>query len=390
MKIKIYAYLLVIISICLTLGCSVVQKLDTTTKNKSPYNFHSLHNAFKPYFDIGAAVNTRQIKGEDLRSLSIIDAHFNVLTAENDMKWENIQPKEGQFDFTKSDALIRYAKSTHKKVIGHTLLWHYQTPDWLFVDSNGQPASRELMLKRLKSHIFALAGRYKNDIYGWDVVNEAFNDDGSMRESKWYQLIGADYIEKAFEFANQAAPNAQLYYNDYNLFKPEKMDAVIQLVKRLKRKGIRIDAIGEQAHYDSNPPIELLRESFDKVINTGLNIMITELDVSVLKFPNPENMGADLSVNFELQDEYNPYANKLSPDAKEKQAQAFKDLFTLFLQYHEHLNRVTMWGVSDIDSWKNDWPISGRTDYPLLFDRQYRAKPFINDLINMARMKESN
>ncbi|MFA3793021.1 endo-1,4-beta-xylanase [Aliiglaciecola sp. SL4] len=362
-------------------GCA---NTNSSTRDANLTTGFSLHQAFSSYFNVGVAINTQQANGKDRQSVAIIDQHFNTLTAENDMKWESIQPNLNQFTFDAADALVAYAKASKKDIIGHTLVWHQQTPDWVFEDKLGNPISRDALLSRMKAHIFALAGRYKNDIKGWDVVNEAFNEDGSLRDSKWSRIIGPDFIEKAFEYAHQAAPNAELYYNDYNLFKAEKMDSVIALAKRLKAKGIRIDGIGEQGHYGIEPPFEQLESSIKKVAEMGLSMMITELDITVLKFPDEKNMGADISLNFALEDEFNPYVNGISKSSNLKLANAYKHLFALFLRYQKHIDRVTFWGVSDNDTWRNNWPMHGRTDYPLLFNRDYQAKAFVKDLVALA------
>ncbi|MEP4890044.1 MAG: endo-1,4-beta-xylanase [Aliiglaciecola sp.] len=378
---------LILATTLLIFGLGCVSGCTHSNSNSTKANLasdFSLQQAFSAYFNVGVAINTQQANGQDHQSVAIIDQHFNTLTAENDMKWESIQPKLNHFTFEAADALVAYAKASNKDIIGHTLVWHQQTPDWVFEDEFGKPISRKALLSRMKTHIFALAGRYKNDIKGWDVVNEAFNEDGSLRDSKWSRIIGPDFIEKAFEYAHQAAPNAQLYYNDYNLYKAEKMDSVIALAKRLKAKGIRIDGIGEQGHYGLEPPLKQLENSIQKVAETGLSMMITELDISVLKFPDEKNMGADISLNFALEDEFNPYVNGISKSSNLKLADAYQDLFTLFLRYQEHIDRVTFWGVSDNDTWRNNWPMQGRTDYPLLFNRDYQAKAFVKDLVALA------
>lgn len=376
-------------SICLLSSCSLPNSASspaTDAVNSQSSALTSLSDAYSNYFDIGAALNRTQTSGQDPQSIAIVDKHFNTLTPENDMKWESIQPIEGQFTFEGADALVQYAKKTNKSVIGHALVWHEQTPSWVFEDDQGNEASRELLIARMKSQIFALAGRYKNDIKGWDVVNEALNEDGTMRESKWQQIIGDEFIELAFTFAAQAAPKAELYYNDYNLYNAAKMDGAITLAKRLKAKGIRIDGIGEQGHYGITPPLDELELSIQKVASLGLKMMITELDISVLKFPEGENMGADISLNFELQDDYNPYAKGISAESNNKLAQAYSDLFALFLRYEKEIDRVTFWGVSDNNTWRNNWPMKGRTDYPLPFDRSYQAKPFVRTLIKQAQL----
>jgi len=372
-----------LLSFTLAFTASCANKPDRdTTLGHQPL---SLSEAFSSHFAIGSAINTQQANGLDAQSVAILNLHFNSLTPENDMKWERIQPQENVFTFEASDTLAAYAKKSQKDLIGHALVWHQQTPSWVFEDASGELVGRERLLARMKTHIFAIAGRYKNQIKGWDVVNEAFNEDGSLRESKWYQIIGKDYIEKAFEYAHQAAPKAKLYYNDYNLFKAAKMDGVIAMVKRLQAKGIRIDGIGEQAHYGIEPPIEELDISIQKVADTGLTMMITELDISVLKFPDEDNMGADISLSFALDKAYNPYKKGISASSQEKLANAYLSLFKLFLTHQQHIDRVTLWGVSDNDTWRNDWPMAGRSDYPLLFNRKYKAKSFVSDLIALAQ-----
>ncbi len=371
-----------------SIAVDVNQQAKVNTSNVDQKQHDPLANSFDSLFQIGVAINQKQATGEDKASRNIIDKHFQVLTAENDMKWESIQKVEGNFTFDGADALLNYAKQSSKDVIGHVLVWHSQTPDWVFTDEQGEPASRELLLDRMKTQIFALAGRYKGKIKGWDVVNEAFEDDGSFRQSKWYQILGEEFIEKAFEFAQQADPNAQLYYNDYNLFKPAKIDAAIALANRLRDKGIRIDGIGLQGHYGMPPPVAELESSIQKVADNNLMVMITELDITVLKFPDEEKMGADVSLNFALKDEYNPYPNGISSEASQQLAKAYTDLFRLFIKYQKHIDRVTLWGVSDNNTWRNNWPMKGRTDYPLLFDRNYQAKPFVNELISLAEQQK--
>lgn len=368
--------------------CSVLFMLscaDQSIYNEPTQELSSIHAAFNQKFDIGVAVNRQQANGMDEKSAKLVKQHFNSLTAENDMKWETIQLHEGKFTFEHADALVAFARQNKQKLIGHVLVWHEQTPSWVFENGQGGPASREQLIARMKAHIYSLAGRYRDDIQGWDVVNEALNEDGSMRNSAWREIIGDDFIDLAFQFAHEAAPKAKLYYNDYNLFKPAKGSAAVALAQRLRAKGIRIDGIGEQGHYDNEPPIKALEKTLMLVAQNDLEFMITELDVSALKFPDQNKHGADISVNFELKAEYNPYSNGLSIEAEQRIATAYTDLFDLFLKHQTHIERVTMWGVTDGSSWRNNWPMKGRTDYPLLFDRDYQAKPFVADMVEAAQ-----
>jgi len=379
------AYLIFTILIVFALGAC--QSKHKVSVDPSLTDLSLLKDAYKDLFLVGVAVNRNQSTLGDKEGAALAAQHFIVLTPENDMKWEIIQPIEGQFTWQGADALIEFAGKHGQAVIGHTLVWHSQTPDWVFESSPGEPASRELLLARMQTHINALAGRYQGKILGWDVVNEALDEDGSLRNSKWQQIIGDDFIEKAFEFAHKAAPNAELYYNDYNLFKPAKRAGAMRIAANLLKKGIRIDGIGEQAHYDLDPPITQLNDSIEAFASLGLKVMITELDISVLKFPDESKMGADVSLNFALQESFNPYSVSLPATVEQKLYDAYASVFDVLLKHHKVIDRVTFWGVTDADSWRNGWPMKGRTDYPLLFDRNHRTKPFVGELIKSAQQK---
>jgi len=345
----------------------------------------SLQQAYSKHFIIGTALSAGQIQGKEPGTLELVKQQFNAVTAENVMKWEIIEPVEGQFNFAAADAMIAYAEANNIKVIGHVLLWHEQTPDWVFLDDKGQTASKELVLSRLKNHINAVMGRYKGRIHGWDAVNEALNEDGTLRQSKWYKALGEDYIATVFELAHQADPKAQLYYNDFNLFKPEKRAGVLKLVAALKAKNAPIYGIGEQGHYSLDyPKLQDVEDSIVAFKNTGLKVVITELDISALPFPDPENIGADISLNMKLKQEFNPYADGLPKAVSDQLTQKYLQLFELFLRHSDAVERVTLWGVNDNQTWRNNWPMKGRTDYPLLFDRKNQPKEVVPALIKLA------
>ncbi len=345
----------------------------------------SLHQAYSKHFMIGTALSAGQIQGKEPGTLELVKQQFNVVTAENVMKWEVIEPVEGQFNFAAADAMIAYAEANNIKVIGHVLLWHEQTPAWVFLDAKGQPASKELVLSRLKNHINAVMGRYKGRIEGWDAVNEALNEDGTLRQSNWYKALGEDYIATVFELAHQADPKAQLYYNDFNLFKPEKRAGVLKLVAALQAKNAPIYGIGEQGHYSLDyPELQQVEDSIVAFKNTGLKVVITELDISVLPFPEPEKIGADISLNMQLKQEFNPYADGLPQAVSDQLSQKYLHLFELFLRHSDAIERVTLWGVNDNQTWRNNWPMKGRTDYPLLFDRNNQPKEVVPQLIKLA------
>jgi endo-1,4-beta-xylanase len=346
----------------------------------------SLKDAFEDSFLIGTAVSRAIATEVDEDSIQVLDTHFNSITAENDMKWEVIHPEPGRYDFDASDAVVELAEKRGLSLVGHTLLWHEQTPDWVFRDNDGNLASRTELLERLENHIETVVGRYRGRVYGWDVVNEALNEDGTFRESLWKRIIGDDFIQKAFQFARSADPEAALYYNDYNLWKPAKRRAAVELIRALTKQGVRIDGVGIQGHYGVGyPDLGELGASIAAIGAEGIEVMITELDVSPLPFPGSGKMGADVSMNFELKQEFDPYVDGLPADVQRELTAHYRALFELFLKHREFVSRVTLWGISDKDSWRNSWPMKGRTDYPLLFDREYQPKSAVHELVLLAK-----
>jgi endo-1,4-beta-xylanase len=267
---------------------------------------------------------------------------------------------------------------------GHTLVWHQQTPDWVFEDSDGKPASRELLLDRMRKHINTVVSRYKGKVRSWDVVNEGIDEDGSLRSSNWQQIIGDDYIDKAFEYAHAADPDALLFYNDYNMFKPSRRDAVIALVERLRSKGIPIHGIGMQGHFRVDYPesVAIVADAIVAFANLDIDVAITELDVSVLPWPGEKLGGADISDRHAYNLQMNPYANGLTADGERQFNDRYRQLFDIFLDHSDDISRVTLWGIDDSVSWRNNWPMEGRTDYPLLFDRDRQLKPVVRQIVD--------
>lgn len=365
-------------------GCNSSMETSKTSKvsNKEGSEVASLKEHFADAFKIGTAISRKQIlqqTGDD--DLGLVLAHFNSFTPENSMKWERIHPQPETFDFEAPDALVEFAESNGLDLVGHTLVWHSQTPEWVFQDSEGNRLSRDALLSRMKNHIYTVAGRYKGRIFAWDVVNEAFNEDGTYRVSPWSEIIGEDFILHAFKFAHEAAPNAKLYYNDYNLFKPQKRAGVIRLVKAMQEKGIRIDGVGMQGHYALDyPDLSQTEDSIEAFAQLGVDVMITELDVSVLLFPDEDIQGADVSLKLDLDAKFNPFKDGLPDNVQQQLGQRYKQIFNILRKHQDKISRVTFWGVHDKQSWRNDWPMKGRTDYPLLIDRQFKVKRFVNSL----------
>ena len=340
-----------------------------------------LKDALKNKFLIGVAMNNNQISQRDTIGNELIIRHFNSIVADNCMKSENIQPIEGSFNFDMADKFVAFGEQHNMFIVGHTLIWHSQVPDWFFVDENGQQVSREVLIERMKKHITTVVKHYKGRVHGWDVVNEAINDNGTWRESPFYKIIGKDFVKFAFQFAHEADPKAQLYYNDYNMEEEGRRNSVVEMVKELQKQGVKIDAIGMQSHLTMNyPTLDAFEKSINAFAALGVKVMVTELDLSVLPFPKNE-ISADVAMSYKYDATLNPYINGLTDSAAEAFNNRLSDFFNLFIKYKDQISRVTLWGLSDKDSWKNDFPVKCRTDYPLLFDRDNKPKLIVKQLI---------
>ena len=332
----------------------------------------ALKSLAPPTMRIGAALNQAQSDGRDAVGVAIVLRQFNTISPENLLKWESVHPDPDRYDFDPADRYVEFGRGHGMFVVGHVLVWHQQTPAWVFAGEGGKKADRETLLARLQSHIAMVVGRYRGRIGGWDVVNEALDEDGTLRRTPWLEAIGEDYIAKAFEFAHAADPDAELYYNDYNLWKPAKREAAVRLVQALKAKGLRVDGIGEQGHWGIDDPPLAAIDGVLAAIRTSGTTLITELDIDVLP-RDPDMWGADLSKQSKIRAATNIYPDGLPPAVQERLARRYADLFTLFLKHD--VGRVTFWGVTDASSWLHNFPIPGRVNYPLLWDRDGREKP---------------
>lgn len=328
----------------------------------------SLCKAYKDYFPIGAAVRV-----EDLQGLNgkILKEHFNSLTPENVMKFEEIHPTEEKYDFEKTDKIREFAAQNNMKLRGHNFVWHNQVPDWLFTDKNGQPASRELLLKRLKEHMKKLCQRYNDIVYAWDVVNEAIEDKSErlLRDTKWLNIIGEDYIETTFKLAKEVAGTSALYYNDYNNEFPEKLEKSLKFLKTLKEKETPIDGVGIQAHWNirDGKLLDNLRRAIESYASLGLKIQVTELDISMFEF---EDKRKDLI--------------EPSEEMLYLQGKMYDDIFSMFREYKDEVTGVTLWGVTDRYTWKDNFPVRGRKDWPLLFDINGEPKIGLEKITNFV------
>jgi len=344
-----------------------------------------LKEALAGKFYIGTALNAEQITGKDTASARVVKEQFSAIVAENCMKSGPIHPKENVYNFTLPDQFVDFGIKNKLFITGHCLVWHSQAPEWMFRDSLDKDVTREVLIRRMKEHIGMVVGRYKGKVKGWDVVNEGIEDDGTFRKTKYYEIIGEDYIRLAFQFAHEADPEAELYYNDYSMANPGRRDGVVAMVKKLKAQGIKIDGIGMQCHIGLDyPDINEFEKSVEAFAALGVKVMITEMDISVLSMPD-KNVGAEISRSYEYQKKMNPYIEGLPDSINTAFEKRYLDFFKLFLKHKDVISRVTTWGVNDGQSWKNNWPMRGRTDYPLLFDRKNQPKPVVNMIIEEAR-----
>jgi endo-1,4-beta-xylanase len=336
---------------------------------KSTAQISSLKEAFKNDFYIGTALNNSRIEEKDTVANVLIKQQFNSTTPENIMKCEIIHPAWDKYNFDMADKYVAYGKKNNMFVIGHTLVWHSQLAPFV-----AKIQSKDSLLLFMTNHINTIAGRYAGKVNGWDVVNEALNEDGTLRKSVFLNKLGEDYLVKAFQLAEKAAPNTELYYNDYNIEQPQKRAGAIALIKKIQASGTRIDGVGIQGHWSiAGPPLKDIEQSIIEFSALGIKVMFTELDLTAL--PNPWDLkGAEVSQNFANSPYMNPYPKGLPDSMQVRLANHYEDLFKLFVKHQDKISRVTFWGVNDGDSWLNGWPIRNRTNYPLLFDRKYQPK----------------
>ncbi len=326
-----------------------------------------LKEVFGNDFLIGAAVSREQLAQKDRVGAGLLP-HFNALTPENIMKSERLMSAWQTYHFSAADSLVAYCQNNNIILNGHTLIWHSQMPPFI-----EQIRSIDSFRTFFTSHIKTVAGRYAGKLQSWDVVNEALNEDGSLRQSVYYQKLGENYISEAFRLAEQADPHAELYYNDYNNEMPAKRAGCIKLIKKMQAEGIKINGVGIQGHWHVGKlPLKEIEESILEYAALGIKLAITELDIEVL----PRNFtGAEISQRMKADPATNPYVGSLPDSVKQQQAKDYADLFSLFLKHKDKISRVTFWGVHDGQSWLNDWPVPGRTNHPLLFDRDGKPKP---------------
>jgi endo-1,4-beta-xylanase len=370
---------------CMLIAISIILIASSCSSTKKiAGEKDTLKDVYKNDFLIGTALSAEQIEQKEPNAATLVPHQFNAITPENIMKCAIIHPSWDKYDFTLADKIVEYGKKKNINVFGHTLIWHSQLSP--FVAKISTTDSFKLFFT---NHITTIASRYDGKIKGWDVVNEALEEDGTMRKSVFLNKLGNDYIVEAFRLAQKAAPNTELYYNDYNIEQPKKRAGAIALIKKIQAAGVRIDGVGIQGHWRAyNVPLKEIEESINEFSALGIKVMFTELDLGVL--PNPwDSDAADVNMKAEYSAKMNPFPNGLPDSMQVKLTKGYEDLFHLFLKHKEKISRVTFWGVNDGQSWLNDWPINGRTNYPLLFDRDFKPKPAFTAVIEAAKNKKT-
>src|SRR5579883_1676817 len=380
----------------------------------------ALKDVFKDHFYVGTAINRsittgvaafRRSPEQVSKDIAEVKEQFDQISPENDLKWALIHPREGAdgYDFGPADAFVNFGLSNHMYVVGHTLVWHSQTPQWVFAGTNPPPAevaniaagtmtdtnaagtnnlarrrpgfgaytgpraSREELLQRMRDHIHAVVGRYKGKIKVWDVVNEAIADGGTnvLRKSLWMEIIGPDFIAKAFQYAHEADPDAILRYNDYGLENPAKRRKLVTLIQSLKAENVPVMAIGSQAHLNVSINFETMDQALTEIETLDLPIYITELDINSAQ-SGQRGTGADVAANAATTQ------GGLVSDADRKLADAYAGIFRAFIKHDKAIKLVTFWGPNDANSWR----ASGK---PLLFDADAQPKPAFEAVIAEAQ-----
>jgi endo-1,4-beta-xylanase len=334
-----------------------------------------LKDVFKDDFQIGTAVDGRTVNDPATPLAQLVAREFNAITPTNMMKWGPLEPREGDYQWAGPDRLVEFATANRMTVVGHTLVWHSQTPSWLFVDEQKAPVSKAQLLKRIETRIQSLVGRYQGRIAVWDVVNEAIDEDEKgWRKSRFLEIGGPEVYERAFRLAHEVDPKATLLYNDYNEHNPGRRRFLVDVIRDYKKRGVPIHGVGFQGHIGlAYPDLGEYEKSLQAIAAEGLPVHITELDIDVL--PRASNYtGAEISTNFELRESLNPWKTGLPPEVEAQLTARYRQVFELFLKYRDTIARVTTWGTHDGESWKNNFPVRGRTNYPLLFDRELKPK----------------
>ena len=341
----------------------------------------SLKDVYKDSFKMGVAIGRMQISGRIPQATDLVLQHFNSISPENDMKPEVIHPREDTWNFGPADDYCKFGRDHGMHVHAHTLVWHNQTPDFFWNHADGTPKSHDELVETMRSYIETVCRHFNGKVDSWDVLNEVIGEYGEYRDKGWIHAFGGDgelVARLAFQFAQQYCdPNIELYYNDFNAWRPAKVDGICKMVEMLRANGIRIDGVGMQAHWGLNyPKTEYIEQAIERYSALGLKVMITELDVDVLPVTKEaqvfgQSMSDPMYQLEEFMEFLNPYKDGLPDEVEDQHAQRYAELFQIFYKYRDKIDRVTLWGLQDGNSWKNGYPVARRTNYPLLFKRDY-------------------
>ena len=339
----------------------------------------SLKEAYDGSFKMGCAISPFMVSGRNPQAVELLLSQFNAISPDNCMKPESLHPGPDVWNFGPADAYCEFGREHGMFVLGHTLCWHNQTPEFFWTRADGTPKSRAELVETLRSYIETVVTHFAGKVDAWDVVNEIVAEDGGFRDLGWVKAFGGDGYEVAklaFQFANEYAPEGtELYYNEFNVWRPSKLEGVINLVRRLRADGLRVDGVGIQAHWGLNyPKNEYIENAIEELSALGLKVMITELDVDVLPISKEgQVIGKSLQDPQYQLEEFeaflDPYKDGLPDEVEDQLAARYEELFKIFYNHRDQIDRVTFWGLHDGASWKNGSPIPQRTNYPLLFQR---------------------
>lgn len=352
----------------------------------------TLKDAYADSFMIGCAVNPLHTGGHLEQATDLILEHFNAISPENCLKPEAVQPRPGVWTFDDADEFVKFGEEHDLWMLGHTLVWHNQTPSFYWEKPDGTPKTREELIETMRAHIETVAGRYAGRIDAWDVVNEIIGEFGEYRNKGWVKAFGGDgyeVVRNAFIFADRYAPDAELYYNDFNVWRPAHVDGIVTMVRKLQKEGIRIDGVGIQAHWGLNyPKTEYIEHAIDTLHSLGVKVMITELDVDVLPITREgqvigQSLTDPLYQHEEFEEYLDPYKDGLPTEVEEQLADRYEELFRIFYNRRDKIDRVTLWGLTDDSSWKNGYPVPGRTNYPLLWNRDYTPHKALQSVLTV-------
>lgn len=352
----------------------------------------SLKDVYSDSFLIGSCIDNHIVSGRCPEDEELLFKHFNAITAENAMKPESIHPKPDVWNFKRSDEFVQFGLDNNMWKLGHVLVWHNQTPSFFWNNEDGSPKSRPELIETMRSYIETVAGRYAGKVEAWDVVIEIIGEQGEYRDLGWVKAFdgdGYEVVRNAFTFADRYAPEAELYYSDFNVWRKSHLDGIVAMIRKLKEDGVRIDGVGIQGHWGLNyPSLEDVEHAIDTLSSLGLKISISELDIDVLPLTKEgQVIGKCLQESqFQLEEfeEFlDPYKDGLPEDVARQLDKRYEELFRLFYKHRSQIERVSFWGLTDAKSWKNGYPIPNRTNYPLMFNRDRSAKPALDAVLRI-------